>query len=261
VPELRITGLTVEYQSGDHTIRPFDHFELHCEPGSLVLLLGPSGCGKTTLLSALAGILRPTSGSIQYGDTEVVGLDGPDLTEYRRRGVGVVFQAFNLVPSLTATENVMIPMLSAGYSRKPAKQRAVKLLTDVGLESRLTHHPNEMSGGQQQRVAIARALALDPKLVLADEPTAHLDHVQVEGVLRIIRGLTDGPSRSTSEPGSQCSSKWSNGRTVWSALWYSTVRPVMRSSGTVSLRTRGRAGCSRRGGRHRGSPAGRRRRR
>jgi putative ABC transport system ATP-binding protein len=192
VPALQITGLTVEYQSGDHTIRPFDHFELHCEPGSLVLLLGPSGCGKTTLLSALAGILRPTSGSIHYGDTEVVGLQGPELTEYRRRGVGVVFQAFNLVASLDAVENVMVPMLSAGVNRKTARQRAVKLLTDVGLESRLSHHPSEMSGGQQQRVAIARALALDPKLILADEPTAHLDHVQVEGVLRIIRGLTDG---------------------------------------------------------------------
>jgi putative ABC transport system ATP-binding protein len=192
MPELVIKDLVVEYTSGDYVVRPFDGFHLRLAPGTLALLLGPSGCGKTTLLSALAGILTPSAGSIRYGDTEVVGLSGRALTEYRRRGVGVVFQAFNLVPSLDAVENVMIPMLSAGVGRRPARERAEQLLSGVGLAERLHHRPGEMSGGQQQRVAIARALGLDPPLVLADEPTAHLDHVQVEGVLRIIRGLTDG---------------------------------------------------------------------
>ncbi len=192
MPELVIADLSIEYASGGHVARPFDGFDLRVEPGSLVLLLGPSGCGKTTLLSTLAGILRPSRGSIRYGATEIASLTGRGLTAYRRHGVGVVFQAFNLVPSLNAVENVMVPMLSAGVRRRRARARAVRLLTDMGLGDRLHHHPGALSGGQQQRVAIARALGLDPPLLLADEPTAHLDHIQVEGVLRVIRGLTDG---------------------------------------------------------------------
>jgi putative ABC transport system ATP-binding protein len=192
VPDLAIKDLTIEYSSGGYCVRPVDGFDLHVDDGSLVLLLGPSGCGKTSLLSVLAGILSPTSGSVRYGDRELVGLSGKALTEYRRRGVGVVFQAFNLVPSLDAVENVMTPMVSAGMPSREARARAVRLLTDVDLVDRLRHRPGSLSGGQQQRVAIARALALDPPLVLADEPTAHLDHIQVESVLRIIRGLTDG---------------------------------------------------------------------
>ncbi|MET0461359.1 MAG: ATP-binding cassette domain-containing protein, partial [Ilumatobacteraceae bacterium] len=158
----------------------------------LVLLLGPSGCGKTTLLSCLAAILKPTSGSIRYGETEITALSGGALTEHRRHGVGVVFQAFNLVPSLNSLENVAAPMRSAGVRPRAAKRRAIRLLEDVGLGERLASKPHQLSGGQQQRVAIARALALDPPLILADEPTAHLDYVQVEGVLRLVRGLTDG---------------------------------------------------------------------
>jgi putative ABC transport system ATP-binding protein len=155
-----------------------------------VLLLGPSGCGKTTLLSCLAGIQQPSEGEIVVDGTEVTTLTGRPLTEYRRHGVGVVFQAFNLIPSLTALENVAMPMRSAGVSAKEAKERAAVLLTEVGLAERLDHRPSSLSGGQQQRVAIARALALEPKLVVADEPTANLDHRQVEVVLRLLRGLT-----------------------------------------------------------------------
>lgn len=190
--DLEIRDLTVEFVKGDYTVRPLDHLNVTVKAGSLALLLGPSGCGKTTLLSCLAAILRPTSGTITYGDTDITALSGQALTRYRRHGVGVVFQAFNLVPSLTSVENVALPMRSAGVKHKDAKQKAVDLLENVGLGERLTHLPNNLSGGQQQRVAIARALALDPPLVLADEPTAHLDYVQVEGVLRLIRRLTDG---------------------------------------------------------------------
>ncbi len=189
---LTITGLTVEYSSGGYTARPLDGFDAHIAPGALALLLGPSGCGKTTLLSCVAGILSPTSGSIRTGDIEVTTLSGAALTEYRRRHVGVVFQAFNLIPSLDATENVMVPLRAAGISRKAARARAVDLLGQVDLAHRIDHRPGALSGGQQQRVAIARALALDPPLVLADEPTAHLDYIQVEGVLRILRRLADG---------------------------------------------------------------------
>jgi putative ABC transport system ATP-binding protein len=119
-------------------------------------------------------------------------LTGRELTEHRRHGVGVIFQAFNLVPSLNSIENVAVPMHSAGMGSREARARAVELLQDVGLGERLTHKPNGLSGGQQQRVAIARALARDPPLVLTDEPTAHLDYIQVESVLRLIRSLTDG---------------------------------------------------------------------
>lgn len=190
--DLVIDDLTVEFAKGDYTVRPLDHMSVTVKAGSLALLLGPSGCGKTTLLSCLAAILAPTSGSIRYGDTDITSLSGKQLTQYRRHGVGVVFQAFNLVPSLTAVENVAVPMRSAGVKAGAARQKAIELLEGVGLAERLTHRPNSLSGGQQQRVAIARALALDPPLVLADEPTAHLDYVQVEGVLRLIRRLTDG---------------------------------------------------------------------
>jgi len=189
---LVIENLTVEFTKGDYTVRPLDNFSAAVPAGSLALLLGPSGCGKTTLLSCLGGILTPTSGTIFSGDTNVTALAGKAQTQYRQRGVGVVFQAFNLVPSLNAVENVSVPMRSAGVAARAARQRAVELLGQVGLGDRLTHRPGKLSGGQQQRVAIARALALDPLLVLADEPTAHLDYVQVEGVLRLIRGLTDG---------------------------------------------------------------------
>jgi putative ABC transport system ATP-binding protein len=186
-----IKDLVVEYGNASYPVRPLDGFSASVNAGSLVLLLGPSGCGKTTLLSCLGGILAPTSGTIDVGGTQVHQLSGAALTEYRRNQVGIVFQAFNLVPSLDATENVMAPMRAAGVKSKEARKRAVELLERVDLGHRLTHKPSLMSGGQQQRVAIARALALDPKVILADEPTAHLDYVQVEGVLRLVRSLAD----------------------------------------------------------------------
>src|SRR3954465_14512453 len=189
--DLSIQDLVVEYSSGGYAVRPLDGFNLDVPAGSLVILLGPSGCGKTTLLSCLGGILKPTAGPIAHAATQGAALSGQAFAEYRQHGVGVVFQAFNLVASLTALENVVVPMRSAGISSHDARRPAVALLNDVGLADRLSHRPNKLSGGQQQRVAIARALALNPMLILADEPTAHLDYVQVEGILRLIRGLTD----------------------------------------------------------------------
>jgi putative ABC transport system ATP-binding protein len=187
--ELIVEDLTVEYGSGGYVVRPIDHLNLSARSGELVLLLGPSGCGKTTLLSCLAGILSPTSGSISVGGTNVASLSGQAITEYRRHTVGIVFQAFNLIPSLTALENVESPMRLAGVHPRAARERANTLLTQVGLEDRTTHRPSDLSGGQQQRVAIARALVHEPPLLLADEPTAHLDYIQVESVLHLIRQL------------------------------------------------------------------------
>lgn len=187
--DLTIRDLTIEYSSGGYVVRPIEHLYLEAAAGSLVLLLGPSGCGKTSLLSCLGGILRPKSGLIRFGDTEVTKLQGDALTQYRRNTVGIVFQAFNLVPSLSALDNVQVPLRAAGRSRADARRRATELLTQVGLADRMKHRPGDLSGGQQQRVAVARALGLDPPLLIADEPTAHLDYIQVEEVLRVLRSL------------------------------------------------------------------------
>jgi len=189
MPGVEIRDLTIEYSSGGYAVRPIDQMSMTFTDGELVLLLGASGCGKTTLLSTLASILRPTSGSIIVGDTDVAALHGQDLTEYRRHTVGIVFQAFNLIPSLTARDNVVVALRGAGISSRPARARAEELLTEVGLGDRMHHRPSDLSGGQQQRVAIARAIALEPPLVVADEPTAHLDYIQVDGVLRLLRDL------------------------------------------------------------------------
>lgn len=183
--------LVVEYSSGGYLVRPIDGLDFEVRKGELALLLGASGCGKTTLLSVLAAILRPVSGSVLLDRLEVTTLAGDELTEYRLHRVGIVFQAFNLISSLTASENVQIPLRASGLSRRAARERADALLDQVSLSDRRHHRPADLSGGQQQRVAIARALALDPPLVLADEPTAHLDYIQVEGVLRLLREIAD----------------------------------------------------------------------
>jgi putative ABC transport system ATP-binding protein len=187
--DVDITDLTITYDSGGYVVRPVHRLDLHVGSGELALLLGASGSGKTTVLSALAAILRPAAGTIRVGDVEVTGLRGAALTEYRRHRVGVVFQTFNLVPSLTARDNVQAPLWAAGMPGRQARARAEQLLGRVGLGERLGHRPGDLSGGQQQRVAIARALAHDPPLLLADEPTAHLDYIQVEGVLGLLREL------------------------------------------------------------------------
>ena len=186
---LSVKSLTVEFTSGGYKIRPLNGFSFEGDDGQLVVLLGPSGCGKTTMLSCLAGLLKPASGSIHFNNEEVTALHGGALAAYRRHSVGVVFQAFNLIPSLSARANVMVPLRLAGVPRKEARERATALLARVGLTERINHRPAQMSGGQQQRVAIARALVQDPPLVLADEPTAHLDYIQVEGILRLLRDL------------------------------------------------------------------------
>jgi len=187
--ELRVSELTIEYTRSGYVVRPIHQLDAQASDGELVLLLGPSGCGKTTLLSCMAGLLTPARGTIRLGATEVTSLDGESLTDFRRSAVGIIFQAFNLIASLTARENVMAPLRLAGVSQRRAKARAEELLERVGLADRIDHLPDELSGGQQQRVAIARALVHDPPLIVADEPTAHLDYIQVEEVLRLLREI------------------------------------------------------------------------
>jgi putative ABC transport system ATP-binding protein len=187
--DLEIRELTVEYTRGGYVVRPIDNLWLQGKDGQLVVLLGPSGCGKTTLLSCLGGILKPTKGLILFGSTVVSQLAGPQLTQYRQNGVGICFQAFNLIPSLSALENVAAPLLIAGVPQGQARGRAKALLERVDLAERMHHKPGSLSGGQQQRVAVARALAHDPPLLLADEPTANLDYIQAESVIRLVREI------------------------------------------------------------------------
>jgi putative ABC transport system ATP-binding protein len=183
--------IAVEYTCGAQAVRPIDGLSLDLSSGELVLLMGPSGCGKTSLLSMLAGILRPLRGCITVDGMEVTKLAGSRLTDYRRRRVGVVFQAFNLIPSLTAAENIQVPLRAEGLGRRRSRKRAAELLDRMELGERSSHRPGALSGGQQQRVAIARALALDPPLLLADEPTAHLDRGQVAKVAQMLRAIAD----------------------------------------------------------------------
>ena len=194
MPTLTLTDLTLEYERGGYVVRPIDGLDLQVGDGELALLVGASGCGKTTLLSALATLLTPARGSVVLDGTEVTALTGKARDEYRRHGVGVVFQAFNLLPALSAVDNVAMPMWNDGVSGRAARTRARELLSDLGLGDRLGHKPSSLSGGQQQRVAIARAIALEPPLLLADEPTAHLDATQVDAVLRLFRD-TAAPGR------------------------------------------------------------------
>ncbi len=185
------SNLVVEYAGAGQVVRPVDGLSMEVRRGELALLLGASGCGKTSVLSAIASILQPAHGSIALEGVDVTRLSGARLTEYRRTMVGVVFQSFNLVPSLSAAENVQVPLRAAGVNPRRARRRADELLLRVGMAGRRAHKPGSLSGGEQQRVSIARALALDPPLLVADEPTAHLDQARVDDVIQLFREIAD----------------------------------------------------------------------
>ncbi|MEO6570027.1 MAG: ATP-binding cassette domain-containing protein [Ilumatobacteraceae bacterium] len=187
--ELAVRDLVVEYVHDGYAVRPIDELSFEADAGELVVLLGPSGCGKTTLLSCLGGILTPTSGSITVGGIKVSSLRGRELDAYRREQIGFVFQAFNLIPSLSARENIAVPLMLTGHAKSAAFGRADELLELVDLTDRAHYRPARLSGGQQQRVAVARGLGHDPRVLLADEPTANLDHIQAEAVITLLRDL------------------------------------------------------------------------
>ncbi len=151
------------------------------------MLVGPSGCGKTTLISIIAGILTQDGGSCRVFDQDMKAMSDIERTSYRGKNVGFVFQSYNLIPSLTTTENVSIPLLLNGISRASAHERAEEVLVEVGLKDKLKTLPTELSGGQQQRVAIARALVHNPKLIVCDEPTSALDHTTGEEIMELFR--------------------------------------------------------------------------
>ncbi len=177
------------YGEGDAAVNALAGVTVGFERGRFSAIMGPSGSGKSTLMHILAGLDRPTSGTVTLDGDEISGLDDAELTKLRRDKLGFVFQFFNLIPVLTAEENVLLPLSIAG--RKPDPQWFDRLIDTVGLRDRLTHRPAELSGGQQQRVAVARALASRPAVVFADEPTGNLDSKSSEEVLRLLRTAVD----------------------------------------------------------------------
>jgi putative ABC transport system ATP-binding protein len=193
---LQLTDVRKVYRSGDTDIVALDHATLTVDRGEIVALLGPSGSGKTTLLSIAGGLLTPTEGSVVVGGEEITGYDAKQLTEFRRTSVGFVFQSVNLVPFLTAEENLtVIDELGGGKGRRAARQRARDLLGELGLGERTRNLPGQLSGGERQRVAIGRALFNSPSLVLFDEPTSALDTKIGEQVMELIH--TEMKSRDT----------------------------------------------------------------
>jgi putative ABC transport system ATP-binding protein len=178
-----------EYKIGGQSVRALDGVNLEAGRGLMVAIVGPSGSGKSTLLNVLGAMDRPTSGRAVVEGVDLGRLGEKDLTEYRRAKVGFVFQAFNLIPNLSALENVMLPMEFAGVPADERKKRATELLERVGMSHRVGHTPARLSGGEQQRVAIARALANDPAIILADEPTGNLDSKTGREVIGLLREL------------------------------------------------------------------------
>ncbi|MFF7988538.1 ABC transporter ATP-binding protein [Kitasatospora xanthocidica] len=179
------TDLTKVYGTGDTRVTALDQVSIDFREGEFTAIMGPSGCGKSTLLHCAAGLDTPTSGSVRVGTTELDGLDDRQLTRLRRDRIGFIFQAFNLLPTLTALENITLPLSLAG--RKPDQQWLDRVVAMVGLSQRLGHRPAELSGGQQQRVAIARALTSRPAIIFGDEPTGNLDSRAGAEVLGFLR--------------------------------------------------------------------------
>ena len=177
------------YKQADQDIIALNNVSISFEKGEFTAIVGPSGSGKTTFLNCIGGLDSPTSGKVMIEDKEITGLSSNELIDFRLRNIGFVFQSYNLIPVLTAKENVEFIMLMQGLSESHRNKRSIELLNSVGLEAQLNRRPNQLSGGQQQRVAVARALASKPKFVLADEPTANLDSTSTANLLDIMSKL------------------------------------------------------------------------
>ena len=183
---VRCRDVRKHFGQGEARIEALRGVDFEARFGELSFLVGPSGCGKTTLISAIAGLLDRTGGELEVLGTPVDALTGADRVLFRRRNLGFVFQQYNLLPALTAAENVSVPLLAAGVPRRAAVERSRALLSRLGLGSRTEALPSTLSGGQQQRVALARALVHEPRLVVCDEPTAALDHANGEAVMELL---------------------------------------------------------------------------
>lgn len=186
---IQTSNLRKTFQMGDSAVHALAGVDLEIDRGSFTVIMGPSGSGKSTLLYLLGGLDRPTSGKISINAQSIESLDENQLAVFRRTTVGFIFQSFNLVPSMTALQNVIFPMRFSGSEIRQRKQKAAELLTRVGLGDRQEHRPSELSGGQQQRVAVARSLVNDPKIILADEPTGNLDTHSGASIMQLLADL------------------------------------------------------------------------
>jgi putative ABC transport system ATP-binding protein len=189
-------GVRKRFGHGEAQIEALRGVDFETRIGELSFLVGPSGCGKTTLISIIAGLLEPSAGEVTVLGTRPSELSATDRVLFRRENLGFIFQQFNLLPALTAAENVAVPLIAAGMPRRRAVDRAKGLLSQLGLEHRLDAMPLTLSGGQQQRVAIARALIHEPRLVVCDEPTAALDHASGEAVMQLLAANAVRPGRT-----------------------------------------------------------------
>ncbi len=188
-PLVELHGVTKIYRLGEVEVPALQGVDLRVQGGDFLALMGPSGSGKSTLLHILGLLDRPTAGQVFWEGEDVTRLNGGRLAELRGRRIGFVFQMFNLVPNLTAQENVELPLVFLGFSPRERHKRAEEALRRLGLGDRLRHRPNQLSGGQQQRVALARALVTDPALLIADEPTGNLDSVTGQEILALFSEL------------------------------------------------------------------------
>jgi putative ABC transport system ATP-binding protein len=186
---VRLTGLGKRFVKGKETISIFDHLDLAIPQGDFVAVMGPSGSGKTTLLNLLGGIDRPDGGEIHVAGERIDGLSEGELARFRAAKIGFIFQFYNLMPMLSAAQNVELPLLLTKLSKQQRQRHVETALNVVNLADRIKHYPREMSGGQQQRVAIARAIVSDPQLLLADEPTGDLDRGTADEILSILQLL------------------------------------------------------------------------
>jgi putative ABC transport system ATP-binding protein len=188
---LELRAVTKTFATVSEAVTPIENLDFTAEQGEFVVLMGPSGSGKTTLLHLLAGIDRPTAGSVRIAGEEVSAMSPGELARWRTRAIGYVFQQYNLIPVLTAFENVEVPLLLLRLSRAERERKVATALAAVGLTDRAHHLPRQLSGGQQQRVAIARAIVTDPVVVLADEPTGNLDRAAATNTMQLLRRLVD----------------------------------------------------------------------
>jgi putative ABC transport system ATP-binding protein len=188
-PLVEIRNLRKAYRRGEQVVPVLTDITLDIAPGDFTALMGPSGSGKSTLLNLIAGIDKPDGGTLRVGGLDITRLSEGDLADWRAANIGFIFQFYNLMPVLTALENVELPLLLTGLSRAQRRERAALTLGMVGLTDRMDHYPNELSGGQQQRVAIARAIVSDPVLIVADEPTGDLDRQSAADVLAMLQRL------------------------------------------------------------------------
>ena len=190
------SNLTKTYGSGDTAVTALKGINVRLAEGEFVAVMGPSGCGKSTLLHLIGGLDRPTSGDVTLAGQSIAALDDDALTAVRRRQIGFIFQFYNLLPVLNATENAALPLILDGVKPAEARSRATEWLKRMGLADRLTHRPNQLSGGQQQRVAIARALVTEPALILADEPTGNLDSAAGNEIAALLKQITSDWGRT-----------------------------------------------------------------